>query len=70
MRVSLADFIQCSLLNLWQKPWVCRKIVLDRDIFSPSPNALMVLKTDTGLSNRRLVEYLVIYIITKCSAES
>ena len=56
MRVSLASFIRCSLLSVWQKPFVCRKIILDAGISSVfrqrSPSWY------TGFSDRQLVEHL------------
>ena len=56
MRVSLAGFIRCSLLSVWQKPFVCRKIILDAGISSVfrqrSPSWY------TGFSDRQLVEHL------------
>lgn len=60
MRVSLAGFIQCFLLKLWQKPWGLSENRLGRrNIFSPSAKiALMILKAYTGLSDRHLVEHL------------
>ena len=37
---ELAGSIQCSLLQLWQKPWGCLKIVLDAGTYSVLPQRL------------------------------
>ena len=60
MRVSLAGFIRCFRLSVWQRPRACRNSDLGRrNIFSPAAKiALMVLKAYTGFSDRQLVEHL------------
>ncbi len=60
MRVSLAGFIRCFRLSVWQKTMGLSEQRLGRrNIFSPSAKiALMVLKAYTGFSDRQLVEHL------------
>ena len=60
MRVSLAGFIRCFRLNVWQKPaGLSERRLGRRHIFSPCAKiALMVLKAYTGFSDRQLVEHL------------